>query len=99
MYPVFSIIYFRTSLLCEAGGVQPWCGNSEDETEDEEELMSRTILHPSEDNDSNHSGDGNSGDSGRGSRGNGSPAEPTIMPTTPRQQIHSVIMHLEEGHR
>ncbi|XP_069996009.1 dystrophin [Penaeus vannamei] len=88
-----------TSLLCEAGGVQPWCGNSEDETEDEEELMSRTILHPSEDNDSNHSGDGNSGDSGRGSRGNGSPAEPTIMPTTPRQQIHSVIMHLEEGHR
>lgn len=96
-----------TSLLYDGGcnvGSHGWSGSSGDDTEEEEELMSRTILHPDDDDDD----DGNGVEQFReGENSNGAKAkvsqkhssEPTIIRTSPRHQIHSVIMHLEEGHR
>ncbi|CAL4198478.1 unnamed protein product, partial [Meganyctiphanes norvegica] len=95
-----------TSLLYDGGGngSPGWSGSSgDDDTEEEEELMSRTILHPDDDNDE---GDGvekpGEDDNSNGAKAKSSQqhcAEPTIIRTSPRHQIHSVIMHLEEGHR
>ncbi|KAK7084925.1 hypothetical protein SK128_015368 [Halocaridina rubra] len=77
----------------------PWREQNEEDSEAEEELLSRTIVHSTEDLDSNHSCDSNSQDSGRGSRDMENIPEPSILPSSPRHQIHSVIMHLEDGHR
>ena len=49
----------------------------------EEELQSRTICHTEEE---------------QGGIGN-SLSEPLILPSDPRQQIHSVILHLQEGQK
>ncbi|XP_064113179.1 dystrophin-related protein 2-like isoform X2 [Macrobrachium nipponense] len=87
-----------TSLLCDGGG-EPWREDSCDDSDGEEELMSRTIMHSTEDLLSNRSSDSNSQDSGRGSRDIEDGPEPTILPNSPRHQIHSVIMHLQDGHR
>lgn len=78
-----------------------WSESSEDEGQDDEndeqELFSRTILNTSQDS---HYVGGGSGE-GRGEEGEVAKrvCEPTILPTSPRHQIHSVIMHLQEGHR
>ena len=85
-------------MLCEGGGSEPWReGNSED-SDGEQELMSRTIMHSRDDLD-HSSSDSHSQDSGRGSRDLEDGPEPTILPSSPRHQIHSVIMHLQDGHR
>ncbi|KAG7176259.1 Dystrophin-like 1 [Homarus americanus] len=84
-----------TSLLCEGGARGSWSESSEED----EELLSRTILHTSQDSNSSFSEEGSVRDNGQRNCGSGNTAEPTILPTSPRHQIHSVIMHLEEGHR
>lgn len=83
-----------TSLLCEGEARGSWCESSEGD----EELYSRTILHASQDTDSAHSEESIEDEDQRGCDSSNT-AEPTILPTSPRHQIHSVIMHLEEGHR
>ncbi|XP_045615250.2 dystrophin [Procambarus clarkii] len=85
-----------TSVLCEGKTRE---SSSESSEEEEEELFSRTILHASHDNDSLSSEEGRINDVEQQSCGFRNTAEPTILPTSPRNQIHSIIMHLEEGHR
>lgn len=82
--------------MCEAsrsGG--SWSDTSEEEEEEEEELFSRTILQSCQDIDASPDV-GENQENGRPSPGL---AEPTIVPASHRHQIHSVIMHLQDGHR
>lgn len=91
------VVLLRTSLLCEGGARGSWseCG----EEEEERELFSRTIIHASQDSDSAHSEEESVKTDGQRNCCHGSTTEPIILPTSPRHQIHSVIMHLQEGHR
>ncbi|KAK3873602.1 hypothetical protein Pcinc_021386 [Petrolisthes cinctipes] len=84
-----------------AGACVSWSESSEDEGQDddndEHELFSRTILNTSQ--DSHCMGGDNREGRGEGGMVAKRACEPTILPTSPRHQIHSVIMHLQEGHR
>ena len=84
-------------MVCEGQSNVSWSEGSEDdhhqEEEEEEALFSRTILNVSHESEE-ESTDNRDGDD-RGFRG----TEPIILPTSPRHQIHSVIVHLQDGHR
>ncbi|KAG0726845.1 Dystrophin, isoform E [Chionoecetes opilio] len=87
-----SLVSDATSVLCEGQSSVSWSETSEDDhhEEEEEELFSRTILNTSHESE---------GESREGTEGEHRAAEPTILPTSPRHQIHSVILHLQDGHR
>ncbi|XP_071546494.1 uncharacterized protein [Panulirus ornatus] len=85
-----------SSLLCESGVRRSWSECSEGE--EERELFSRTILHVSQDDESAHTEEGSIKADEQRNHCHGSTTEPAILPTSPRHQIHSVIMHLQEGH-
>ncbi|XP_076031233.1 uncharacterized protein LOC143019482 [Oratosquilla oratoria] len=90
-----------TSILCE----DQICLDSSSEGEEEEELMSRTILHPDDSPQYNDGAQEEQEGGGPNPQGAGAEKlsqkskEPTILPMSPRHQIHSVIMHLQEGQR
>ena len=90
---------YRNSASCEGQSSVSWSESSEDnhhqdeEEEEEEELFSRTILNAS------HESEEESKDSREGDAGGHGGTEPIILPTSPRHQIHSVIVHLQDGHR
>ncbi|MPC52871.1 hypothetical protein E2C01_046750 [Portunus trituberculatus] len=92
-----SLVSDENSVVCEGQNSVSWSEGSEDnhhqeEEEEEEALFSRTILNVSHESEeeSRHNRDDD-----RGFRG----TEPVILPTSPRHQIHSVIVHLQDGHR
>lgn len=83
-------------MIFEPQGNVSWSGSSEEDhhpEEDEEELFSRTILNTS--HESEEETEEGSEENPEGQRR----TEPTILPTSPRHQIHSVIIHLQEGQR
>ncbi|KAK8403967.1 hypothetical protein O3P69_000193 [Scylla paramamosain] len=95
-----SLVSDVNSVVCEGQSSVSWSEGSEDdhhqeeeEEEEEEALFSRTILNVSHESEE-ESQDDREGDD-RGFRG----IEPIILPTSPRHQIHSVIVHLQDGHR
>lgn len=86
----------RNSVLCEPQGNVSWSESSEDDhhhDDDEEELFSRTILNTS------HESEGEAREDREEDAESQRRTEPTILPTSPRHQIHSVIIHLQEGQR
>lgn len=83
-------------VLCEPQGNVSWSESSEDDQhqeDEEEELFSRTILNTS------HESEGEAGEDREEDAEVQRRTEPTILPTSPRHQIHSVIIHLQEGQR
>lgn len=83
-------------MLHEPQGNVSWSESSEDDhhqEDEEEELFSRTILNTS------HESEGEAGEDRDQDAEIQRRTEPTILPTSPRHQIHSVIIHLQEGQR
>lgn len=85
----------RNSVLCEPQGNMSWSDSSSEDhhlEDEEEELFSRTILNTSHETEEEAEVDKEDTEGKRRT-------EPTIVPTSPRHQIHSVIIHLQEGQR
>ena len=105
-----------TSLLNEnEPNPTEWSCEQDDEAEcEEQELMSRTILHPDDDEQSLNCNErcavGSSNEDlvdnkiqkvklRKENLHHPKSSEPKIIPSTPRHQIHSVIMNLQQGHQ